>query len=586
MQSDRATSSTLHTSDPSNENLGSHFRWQIVLALVGVFLLATLLSYSPSYNMTTISVPSQGGVFREGIVGQYEYLNPFFCDETGFNRTLCKLVYRGLTKFDNQGRIVPDLARSWKVSDDGLTYTFQLRPNQLWNDGRPVTAKDVVFTINILKDPAIKRLANLNQLWSTVDILQVDDTQVRFTLTDPFAPFLEYTTIGLLPHHVWREKTTLDLTYGPLEGIAVGTGPLRMEEIGSSYIRLVPNPYYSGRTPYISALEFHFFDDHASLFSAFENNEVDGISQILPTDLEKVASRTDLQLHSTLDTRHTVAMFNLAKLNLPFFQDKNVRQALYYAINKERLVNGKINGQAVVADSLFLPTNWAYNPNARQYPYDLQRAVNTLDQAGWIDTNGDGVREKQGIPLQFDISFSDDEISSAIALQVVQDWRSIGVRINPIPLNFLDLIDNVLTPRAFDVALVGLDMSGDPDPYPRWHSTQVGDLDTQRQNYSGWQNPEADIRMEKARTTADEAERGRLYGEFQAIFNEELPALPLLHSIYTYGINERVQSTQIGTLHDASDRFTNFTEWYIVTRRLPANQALNRVPPTPPGLNN
>jgi len=586
MQSDRISSTSLQTSNSSEEILGPHFRWQIVLALLGFLLLATLLNYSPTYTVKTVSVPDQGGVFREGVIGQFEYLNPLFCDRSAFDQTLCRLVYRGLTKFDDQGNIVADLAESWEITDEGRTYTFQLRTDQLWNNGTPVTAEDVIFTIGIIQDPDVQRLPALSQLWRNVEIFKSHEYEVKFTLKDAFPPFLEYTTIGLLPQHIWHEKTPTQMTFGSLNRIAVGTGPLKMAEIGTEYdyIRMQPNPYYSGRQPYLSALEFHLYPSPGSLLAAFEANQIDGISQILPEDIEHAANNPDLELFSALDNQNVVAVFNLAKSDLPFAQDKSVRQALYYALDRESLVNEVLAGQAEIASNLFLPTSWVYNPSTRQYPYDRSISDNILREAGWKDTDGDTVLDKAGQPLQFSVAYAEN--LNDIAQSIIKSWRSMGIRVNALPYNPLDFTDNILPLRAFDIVLVSFNMSGDPDPYPFWHSTQAGAGDTLRQNYSGWQNLEADAMMEAARRTEDDDERRLFYYKFQEIFNEELPALPLIHPVYTYGVHKRVKGVQIGQLYDMADRFNSIDDWYIVTSRLPETQAGSRALPLPPNANN
>jgi len=162
----------------------------------------------------------------------------------------------------------------------------------------------------------------------------------------------------------------------------------------------------------------------------------------------------------------------------------------------------------------------------------------------------------------------------------------MGVRVNALPYNPLDFTDKILPSRTFDIALVSLNMSGDPDPYPFWHSTQAGAGDALRQNYSGWQSLEADAMMEAARRTDDDDERRRFYYKFQEIFNEELPALPLIHPIYTYGVHKRVKGVQVGQLYDMADRFNSFGDWYIVTSRLPETQAGDRALPVAPNVNN
>ena len=562
-------------------SIGQHLRWQLALALAGVLLLATLLGYS-TYNLATVLVPDEGGVFREGVAGNPRYLNPLLCDATDIDLDLCHLLYRGLTRIDKNGRVVPELAVDWTV-ENGTVYTFYMKPDQFWHDGTRVTADDVIFTINVLKDPAVFSLPDLTSLWRAVEVEKIDDLTVRFTLSQPFTPFLDYTAIGLLPEHIWRDVPAEELATKPLNATPIGNGPLRVVTTAADHIRLEPSPYYRGDRPYLSALELRFYPDHASLFTAFINGEIDGISHVLPQDLAVATERDDLTLFSTVQSEYLTILFNLKNPDVPFFQEKEVRQALYYGVNREALVNEVANGQGVVAHSLLMPENWAYNPNTVRYPYDPAQAIQLLESAGWVDTDGDGIREKEGQSLRFLLYSNDDPLRQALIERIAADWRTIGVDATPTPVTFAGLVADFLNPRRFDVALIGWELSGDPDPYPLWHSTQA---EGGGQNYSGWANDEADAMMEQARALTDEAERRARYYRFQEIFAEEVPAILLYYPVYTYGVNSRVHNVQIGSLNQPNERFDTFADWYILTRRVPANQAPAAAPPTPPGSAN
>lgn len=571
------TSGSLTPASPT-ASIGRHLRWQVLLALAGILLLATLLGYS-SYSLATVLVPDRGGVYREGVAGNPKYLNPLLCDATDIDLDLCKLLYRGLTRIDKQGRVVPDLAESWTI-EEGTVYTFRMRTDQFWHDGQQVTADDVVFTINVLKDPEVFSLPDLTSLWRAVDVEKLDDFTVRFTLSEPFTPFLDYTSIGLLPEHIWRNVPASELATKPLNATAIGNGPLRVVETAADHIRLEPSPFYRGQRPYLNALDLRFYPDHASLFTAFQNGEIDGISRVLAQDLPAATERDDLTLFSAVQSEYLTILFNLTNPDVAFLQDKAVRQALFHAINRQRLIDEVAAGQGVIAHSLLLPENWAYNDGIKQYHYDPQRAGELLQEAGWIDSDGDGIRDKDGKPMRFLLYSNDDPGRVALIEQIAADWRAIGVDAVPTPVTFAGLVADFLNPRRFDAALIGWELTGDPDPYPLWHSTQAKGGG---QNYTGWQNAEADDLIEKARALTDESERRNLYLQFQDIFAEEVPAILLYHPVYTYGVSTRVHNVQIGSLNQAPERFGTFADWYILTRRVPANQVPAGAPPTPPG---
>ena len=321
---------------------------------------------------------------------------------------------------------MPDLAASWTVDND-TTYTFTLKPDQYWQDGRTVTADDVLFTAGVLQDPSLVDTPGLPSFWRNVTVEKVDDLTVRFTLPQPLAPFLDYTTIGLLPKHRYENVPARDLVTRSLAPDPLGAGPMRVTEYSADRLRLEPSTFYGGSTPYISTLEFEFFPDYASVLSAFEAGQIDGIRRILPNDIETAATRDDLQLFSSIESGYVNVLLNLANPNAPFLQDKAVRQALLYALDREAVVRDVLAGQGVVADSLLTPENWAFNPDVTKYTYRPDDARRLLDEAGWVDSNGDGVREKDGQPLQFVLLVRDDNLHKAIGAKLAANWAAIGV---------------------------------------------------------------------------------------------------------------------------------------------------------------
>jgi peptide/nickel transport system substrate-binding protein len=570
-----------HSTDATTSTapVGRYIRWQALIALTGILLLSILLGVS-AYQVSTTLVPDRGGVFREGVAGNPQHLNPLLCQTHEVDEDICALIFRGLTKLDKQGQVVADLAESWSVTPDGLTYTFRLNPNQLWHDGQPVTIDDVLFTVEALQSQDSPVVPDLAELWQGVTVERVDEFTVRFTLEQAFAPFLDYTSIGLLPKHIWDGVPFAELASSPLNATPVGTGPLRVASVAADAIRLEPNPFDEQATPYISALEFRFYPDYPSIFAAYTRDEIDGISRVLPADLPVAMERDDLQLFSAMESVYLNVVFNLRNPDVPFLQEKPVRQALYYAIDRERLVSDAVAGQGIVADTPIPGNNWAYSEDVRKYDYNPDLARQLLTDNGWIDQDGDGIREKDGQALRFILLSNDDPTRQAVIKQIAEDWRAIGVLAEPQAVSFAGLVSDFLAPRHFDAALIGWEISGDPDPFPLWHSSQA---DEGGQNYSGWSNAEADELMRQARASTDYDIRRQIYAQFQRVFAEDLPALPLYYPVYTYGVSQRIKNVQIGPLNRPADRFATFPEWYIVTRRVPANQIPADAPPTPPG---
>lgn len=552
-------------------SLGRYIRWQALIAIGGVFLLTLLLSVT-AYNVSTELVPDRGGVFREGVAGNPQYLNPLLCQTHEIDQDLCSLLFRGLTRLDANGRVVPDLAESWSGTPDGLSYTFRLREDQFWHDGAPITVDDILFTVEMLQAPDTPAVPDLAELWRSVDVERVDGQSVRFVLDEPFAPFLDYTSIGLLPKHIWQGVPPSELTSSPLNLTPVGSGPMQVTQSSAQMIRLEPSHHLGVATPYVSALEFHFYPDYPSIYAAYTKGELDGISRVLPSDLPLAKEREDLQLFSALESVYVSVILNLKNPDTPFLREAAVRQALLYGLNREKLIQQAVSGQGVVADSPIPANSWAHAADLPSFAYDPTRAARLLDDVGWIDRDADGVRDKDGQPLRFVLLSNDDPVRRQLIEQISADWRAIGVEATPQAVSFAGLVSDFLAPRRFDAAVVTWSITGDPDPFPLWHSSQS---EEGGQNYSGWINDEADTLIQDARSTIDRGKREALYNRFQHLFLEEMPALPLYYPVYTYGVSDRVKNVQIGPLNTPSDRFATFAEWYIVTRRVPVNQLVD-----------
>ncbi len=547
-------------------------RWQLIIALLGAMLLLGILSLA-SYTYVTVVIPTYGGTYREGMAGAPRFLNPLLSPYNLVDQDINALLYRGLARFDEQGRVVPDLAEGWEISPDARVFTVRLKPGQRWQDGVPVSVDDVLFTFQALQHPDFPGDPNIKALWERVTIEQVDSHTVRFTLEDSLAPFLDALTTGLLPAHIWRTVPVNLMDRSRLNFRPVSSGPFQVHALDTISITLKPNPTYPGPRPYIDAINLRFYPDDQAVLEAYRRGEVDAVSHILPQDLPTAQNLPDLNVFFSPMPGYTVILLNLQNPNVPFFREKAVRQALLYAIDREFLVQAYLNGMGIVAHTPIVPHTWAYTDDVKVYPYDVTRARALLEEAGWVDRDGDGIREKEGIRLQFTLHGDDDPARAAILQEVARAWREIGVGVVAQPVAFPGLVGDFLETRAFEAAMVSWRLYGDPDPYPLWHSSQV----KTGQNYAGWQNLDADHLMEEARRTPDPNRRIRLYREFQQLFTEEVPALLLYHPVYAFGVRNTIKNVTMGPLQRPGDRYRTFASWYIRVRRVP----ITAVTPTP-----
>jgi peptide/nickel transport system substrate-binding protein len=556
-----------------------HIRWQALIAVLGIIFVGTLLAYF-AFGLSTVAQADYGGTYIEGIAGTPNIVNPLFNQFNPVDRDLSALIFNGLARADERGVIKPDLARNWEISPDGLIYTFTLRSDVTWSDGAPFSAADVIYTVQTIQSSDYPGLTDIASLWRTVAITEVNPTTVRMQLSEPFAPFLDYTTIGILPSHLLQDISAADLPTAQFSRQPIGTGPFVLDELTTERATLSPNPRYYGQRPYLGSLQFIFYPDHESLLAAYERGEIEGISQVTPELLERARALPKLDLASAQLAGMTLVFFNTSK---PQFQDRLVRQALLYGMDRQKMIDEILQGQGILGSGPILPNSWAYDEVIKKYPYDPQRAAELLDEAGWKDTNDDGVREKGGEQLAFSIvTNTDDPLRARIAQQLADDWKKIGAEVQVQLVPAPSLVQESLRPRNFDAVLFGVtQLPADPDPYALWHSTQTPDKSEVGQNYSGWENLEADDLLQEARRTTDPAQRAELYRQFQMLFMQDVPAAILYYPVYTYGIDQRLHGVQLAPLLDAGDRFRNISQWYINTRRVILSESQARPAPTP-----
>lgn len=550
-----------------------HIRWQVLLIILGVVLVGILLAYL-AINYTTVLRPGRGGTYVEGIAGSPHYLNPLLSNSQ-VDRDVCALVFNGLTRLNERGEVEPDLARGWDVTLDDLTYTFHLRSNAYWHDGTPFTADDVVFTIGLLQASDFPGPSDLGpDLWQAVTVEKVDRRTVRFTLPESYAPFLDYTTVSILPAHLLSGVRAANLPTAEFNLNPVGTGPFKLKEIeveGETITAMVLKQHarYYGARPYLDRIQFRFYPSDQAVFDAYEAGEVEGIARIPAPDLPRAGAFPNLALLSAQIARYSILFLNLGHPDLPFFQEQEVRQALLYALDRQRIVESALGGQALVAHSPLIPGTWAYNDDVPRYEYNPDMASELLDEAGWeLPAGSGGVRRKEDQPLAFTLLTSSEPERSAVAQMIAEQWAAIGVTVTVETASPLE-VREALESRDFEAIIVQLTLPGDPDPYPFWHQTQIRN----GQNYAGFDHRRISEVIEQARVTTNRERRRELYYEFQDMFAQEVPALLLYVSIYTYGVDERIHNVQIGPLMHASDRFRTISEWWIVPRRVFVSEA-------------
>ena len=455
-----------------------HLRWQLIIAILGMLLVAGLLAGKGQGVVEVADEPVRGGIYTEALIGTPRRFNPLLDIANPVDRDIDRLLFSGLTRFDAVGQPVPDLA-NWIISDDELTYTFVLRADARWHDGQPVTSADVAFTIGLLQDPGFPGRADVALLWQSVKVRVVNEQTVEITLPEPFAPFLDYTSVGLLPAHILTGTRASELPSAPFNSAPVGTGPFRFVGLTGAAgqitgVRLAAYSGYRGSPPLLNDVVFKFYPNTEAALAAYQAGDVLGISRIDPAQINQALVLPTLGIYTSLMPQYSLIFLNLQNPELTFFQDKRVRQALLRSINRQGVVSQLLQGQAVVARSPILPGSWAYDPNLPMADYDPAAAARLLDSAGWVipdaavPGSSDYVRRKGADQLKFVLTVPNDPLHQAIAESAQSTWAQVGIIVE---LNLVDpasLRDQYLTPRprTFQAVMVDLNLAGTPRPGP------------------------------------------------------------------------------------------------------------------------
>jgi len=546
-------------------------RWQILVVSVTIVIVALLLLSQQPVTIITLPEAAPGGIYTEALIGSMGRLNPMLDWNNSADRDVDRLIFSGLIKFDSHGLPQPDLAESWAASADGMIYNFSIRTGAVWHDGEPVTSDDVIFTIEVIKSSGSLFPQDIKDLWSQIEVKKLDDHTFQFKLPEPFAPFLDYTTFGILPKHLLETVPADQLASADFNLNPVGTGPYKFDRLITSggqitgIVLVVNNDYYI-QPPFIEQVVFRYYPSSAAAFDAYLQGEVLGVSQLTNDVLESALMESTLSVYTSRLPQMGLVFLNLNDPSIEFLQNEKIRRALLLGINRNIIVSHILKGQAIIADGPILPGSWAYYEEIEHFDYDPDAAIVLLKDEGYIIPAGGGeIRAKEGQSLTFSMVHPDDAIHTQIAQSIQSDLALIGVKVDLVSVPYDSLVNDYLTPRNYQAALADLNTSRtpDPDPYLFWHQSEA----TGGQNYSQWDNRTASEFLETARTTADFAERARLYRNFQVLFVKDMPSLPLYFPVYSYGVDSQVQGVQVAPLYDVSDRLSLINEWYLVTRR-------------------
>jgi len=540
-----------------------------ILGFLSILLITSLsLSITGYVARHSTLVAQNGGTYTEAIVGQPRYINPILASSNDADMDLTKVVYSSLFRLGPDLALKNDLATSVEVSKDGKTYTIQMREDALWHDGKNVTADDVIFTIESiqLKD----NNSPIAQTFQGVSVLKIDNKTIRFILQKTaYAPFLSTLTIGILPKHVWENIPAKTASFAEQQLKPVGSGPFVFNEIITkkktgeiTSISFVRNDQYYGQKAHLSNVVFTFLNTHEEAISALTANKVDGIGHLPSSLVSSVENRSALQIKKLLLPQYFGLFFNQSKN--PILNDAGVRSALDLAIDRKDIVTQALNGQGEPL-GMPIPSGLFSFPTIQDSVYDMEKAKQNLDDAGWKVGKNDGIREKDGKQLEFTITTTDWQEYIKTAELVKEKWAAIGVKTNIKNVSTAVIQQTVVTPRQYEILLYGESLPANPDPYPFWHSTQIKSPGL---NLSLVQDKDIDKLLENARISTDQEKRKELLQSFIERFLDIRPAIVLYRPYYLYAQRSQVKGIYIEQGGLPSDRFNNIEEWHVRVKRV------------------
>jgi len=541
---------------------------KVVFVLFAILLTGVLGFGWQYYKNKTQEVPAFGGEYTEGIVGEPKYINPILCHTSEADMSITKLTFASLFKFNSKMELVPELAEKYDISKDGKEYTIYLKKGVKWHDGNELTAKDVLFTTQAIQNPSYKSPLYLSFKNTSCDAL--DNYTIKFTLKEPFAPFLSNLTVGILPAHIWSIIKPTDASLSDFNTKPIGSGPFQFKELKKdkegkikSYT-LEQFDNYFGNKPYLSKVTFFFFKTQEELNQEFKKKEILGISRILPQDKEDILiANQNLKTYNIQLPRYYAVFFNPTDESP--LKDTNIRLALNHATNKDQIIEDALFGLGVPVHSPILPWMLGYYKDAGNFEFNQEKARALLEKAGWKDSDKNGIREKGGKELEITLITTDWPEYVKISEELTKMWQEVGIKTIIITENIATVQQDFIKPRDYEALLYGEVLGGDPDPYAFWHSTQREDPGL---NLTFLGKESIDKTLEQARKEINNKKRIEFYKEFQTEIAKEVPVVFLYSPIHLYGASERVKGIEIDKASTSAERFNDIEKWYMKTRRI------------------
>lgn len=535
----------------------------IFLFFLTIGLISGLLAIWQINESMVVEVASNSGNITEGIIGSPRFINPLLAvSEADWDLT--SLIYSGLMKVNEEGNLIPDLAESYQISEDGREYLFKLKPDLKWHDNKPLTTSDIEFTIKKIQDPLTK--SPRRSSWEGVEVRRVDDLTIIFTLKQPFANFIENTTLGIIPQHLWSDISADNFPFSDLNTNPIGSGPYEIKKIKKDssgiplYYDLKPFRNYSLGQPFLT-IQIRLYPNEISLIEAYQKKEINSLSAITPKTLAEINNQ-ESKVNLAILPRVFALFFNQNQASI--LSNKEIRNALDLSINKENLINQSLSGYGLPLDKPFINKDMNIKTTEPNAINRITEAENILNKAGW-QKDEDGWMKKEDDFIELNIATSDVPELKQIAEIVSDTWNNLGIKTSISIFDTSNLNQTVIRPRKYDVLLFGTIIGREQDLYPFWHSSQRLDPGL---NIASYANITVDSILQELRTEIDKQTKMEKTKEVAEIISQDKPASFLYSPYFIYLTPKNLINVKFNILNHNSERFSNVHNWYINTEKV------------------
>jgi peptide/nickel transport system substrate-binding protein len=568
----------------------SKTQFTVFIISLAVATFAVLFMLIQINNTFIVEVPSEGGTITEGIIGAPTLINPVLALSDA-DKDLTAIVYSGLMRKGENGILIPDLADAYDVSANGLIYTFSIKKSATFQDGTPVTASDVLFTINKIQDPLIKSPRKTG--WDGIVVTKKDNMTIVFTLSKPYISFMNNTTIGILPEHVWKNVTTAEFGLSTLNIKAIGSGPYKIVSVSKNSdgipqkYQLTRSPLFSLGEPHVKNFTIVSYANEKELINALVSHNIDQAGGV---SAENAKLLTDNGYRISASTLPRIFGMFWNSVNNKVLADHTVISALDMALDRQAIIDQVLAGYGTIIHtpipSTILPESGIYTNGT------IDQANLLLDKAGWT-MGTDGIRSRGGMTtviqkitnkktkkvttksvtvpskqpstrLEFSLTTGDTPELKQSSQLIKQQLARIGVLVD-VKIYETGPLNQLIRTRRYEALFFGQVINNESDLFAFWHSSQKADPGL---NVAMYSNPSVDTLLLSAQKTLSPDVRMNKYKDFITAFNKDTPALLIYSPKYLYATSKDLDHILIGNVSVPSDRFSLIYTWYASKDRV------------------